>query len=96
MVTPIKFKLSDIKPAQTADIPAWLELVNLTVDGYPCLKKTEYLTKLQQYINSQQALVLGGAEKGYTLTNQKKQGAALPVRRGLQHKPSPPWFGLAV
>ncbi len=57
-ITPIKFKLSDIKPAQTADIPAWLELVNLTVDGYPCLKKTEYLTKLQQYINSQQALVL--------------------------------------
>ncbi len=57
-ITPIKFKLSDIKPAQTADIPAWLDLVNLTVDGYPCLKKTEYLTKLQQYINSQQALVL--------------------------------------
>ena len=52
------FSLADIKPATESDIPVWLNLVRLTVDGYPCLKKTEYLTKLQQYINSQQALVL--------------------------------------
>ena len=35
-----------------------MELVNLTIDGYPCLNKTEYIGSLYQYIANKKALIL--------------------------------------
>lgn len=52
------FSLADLKPAQAADIPAWLDLARLTIDGFPCLEEAEYLAKLRQYIDRKQALIL--------------------------------------
>ncbi len=48
----------DIKFATPSDIDDWMELVSLTIDGYPCLNQTEYFEKLHQYIADQKALVL--------------------------------------
>lgn len=53
-----RFSLADIRPAKKSDIPAWLDLVRLTIDGYPCLDEVDYLNKLRQYIDKQQALIL--------------------------------------
>ena len=36
----------------------WMELVSLTVDGYPCLDKKDYTANLHQYIADKKALIL--------------------------------------
>ena len=48
----------DIKFATPADVDDWMELVKLTVDGYPCLDKTEYMKNLHLYIADKKALIL--------------------------------------
>lgn len=48
----------EISFATEADIPGWMELVRLVVDGFPCLNEKEYLEVLRQKIHSQQALIL--------------------------------------
>ena len=40
------------------DIPSWMELLRLVVDGYPVLDETDYLHKLKIFIRNRQALVL--------------------------------------
>ena len=35
-----------------------LELVSLTIDGYPCLNKAEYVKNLHKYIADKKALIL--------------------------------------
>lgn len=40
------------------DMEDWMELVRLTVDGYPCLDQVEYRARLRQYIASERALIL--------------------------------------
>ncbi len=47
-----------VLPAKKADIPAWMELVGLVIDGYPCLQEQEYLQQLHNCIEQCQALVL--------------------------------------
>lgn len=61
---PIKmdFTKDDIQFATSSDINDWMELVHLTVDGYPCLNETEYLANLYQYISGRQALILRDEE----------------------------------
>lgn len=54
----IDFTKEDIKFAVSADIDDWMELVKLTVNGYPCLDKMEYIRKLHQYIAKKKALIL--------------------------------------
>ncbi len=54
----IDFTKNDIKFAISADIDAWMELVNLTIDGYPCLNRTDYIDKLHQYIAGKKAFIL--------------------------------------
>lgn len=49
---------SNIRLANNKDIPAWLELVRLTIDGYPYLDEDDYLSKLENYIHKKQALIL--------------------------------------
>lgn len=52
------FSKQDIKTAAVADIPAWMELVRFSVDGYPCLKEEEYLENLYAYIDGKKAVIL--------------------------------------
>lgn len=48
----------DILFAADSDIPAWMDLVYLVVDGFPYLKEDEYLEKLKRYIQKKQALII--------------------------------------
>ncbi len=52
------FTKDDIQFAVSADIDDWMELVNLTIDGYPHLDESEYLEKLNHYIADKKALIL--------------------------------------
>ena len=52
------FTKDSIKFATSADVDAWMELVRLTVDGYPRLDEAEYKDKLHQYIADSKALIL--------------------------------------
>lgn len=47
-----------IRPAQAEDIPAWMELVRLSIDGFPCLEEARYLPQLRQAIREGRALIL--------------------------------------
>lgn len=57
---PVKMDLAkdNIEFAAPADVDDWMELVSLTIDGYPCLDKEAYITNLHQYIADQKALIL--------------------------------------
>lgn len=48
--------------AAEEDIPEWMKLVRLVVDGFPHLNETEYLEKLRQYIGSRRAMILKDAD----------------------------------
>ena len=52
------FTKDDIHFATSADIDDWMELVSLTIDGYPCLNEAEYMENLHQYIADNKALIL--------------------------------------
>lgn len=52
------FTKDDIKFAVSADVDDWMDLVRLTIDGYPGLKESEYMDKLCQYIAEKKALIL--------------------------------------
>lgn len=52
------FTKEDIKFAVSADVEDWMELVSLTIDGYPCLNKDEYIQNLHRYIDNKKALIL--------------------------------------
>lgn len=57
---PVKMDVTkdEIRFAVSDDIDDWMELVSLTIDGYPRMDSTEYMTKLRQYIASKRALIL--------------------------------------
>lgn len=48
----------DILFAVDSDIPAWMDLVHLVVDGFPYLKEDEYLEQLKRCIQKKQALII--------------------------------------
>ena len=48
----------NIRFATQKDIPAWLELVNLVIDGFPNLNEEDYLIELKKAISEQRALIL--------------------------------------
>lgn len=52
--------------AAEADIPAWMELVRLVIDGFPHLDEAQYLEQLKTYIKNGRALILkdGGTAVG--------------------------------
>lgn len=52
------FTKDDIQFATVEDINDWMELVQLTVDGYPCLDEVDYMEKLSFYIADKKALIL--------------------------------------
>lgn len=44
------------------DIPKWIELVHLVIDGFPHLDEKQYLEQLQEYIKNKRALILKDAD----------------------------------
>lgn len=68
-----KVKPEAIAFAKETDIPCWLELTRLVVDGFPHFEENEYLKALRQHIRARQALIL---KDGNTAV-----GAALFSRR---------------
>lgn len=47
--------------AENEDIPAWMGLVHLVVDGFPHLDEGQYLEGLREYIKNRRALILKDA-----------------------------------
>lgn len=52
----------DIAFAEEKDIPCWMELVRLIIDGFPYLNEEEYVDVLRQRIRTKQALILKDGE----------------------------------
>lgn len=52
------FTKDNIVFAEHADINEWMELVRLTIDGYPHLNEAEYIDKLNRYISNKSAMIL--------------------------------------
>ena len=48
--------------AVNADIPAWMELVHLVIDGFPHLDEEQYVEQLKEYIRNRRALILKDAD----------------------------------
>lgn len=48
----------DITLAKIYDIPSWMSLVRLVIDGFPNLQEEEYISQLKQYILEERALIL--------------------------------------
>lgn len=56
--SPPTFTTDHIRFADEADIPAWMDLMRLVIDGYPEMNEEDYLTQLKIGISEQRALVL--------------------------------------
>ncbi len=58
--TPAKhtFAKNDIRMAQKTDIPAWMDLMRLVIDGYPVMNEADYLNEITKCIEEQRALIL--------------------------------------
>ena len=52
------FTKDDIRFAAMDDLPAWMELMRLVIDGYPVMNETDYLAAITKCIDEKQALVL--------------------------------------
>lgn len=55
---PRNFTVEDIRFARMCDIPSWMELVRLAVDGFPCLDEAEHRAALKIAIAKRRALML--------------------------------------
>lgn len=51
-------QLPTIRPASDKDIPTWMELVRLVIDGYPCLEEESYKKNLNHCIRRGRAMIL--------------------------------------
>lgn len=49
---------SDICFAEKSDIPAWMNLMRLVIDGYPVMNEEDYLDEITRHIEEKHALVL--------------------------------------
>ena len=47
-----------IKFAKESDIPMWMDLLHLSVDGFPYLDEKEHKNTLKQYINKKSAILM--------------------------------------
>lgn len=53
-----QFRKNDIRLATKNDIPVWMELMHLVIDGYPMMNETDYLCAITKHIEEKRALVL--------------------------------------
>ena len=54
----VKFTMQDIRLARREDIPDWMNLMRLVIDGYPVMDEDDYSAKLEESIDEKRALVL--------------------------------------
>mgnify|MGYP003291029446 CR=1 FL=1 len=52
------FAKEDICVAEHTDIPAWMNLMRLVIDGYPVMDETDYLKEITKAIAENRALIL--------------------------------------
>ena len=52
------FKKDDICFAEKSDIPIWMDLMRLVIDGYPVMNEEDYLNEIIRHIEEKHALVL--------------------------------------
>ena len=52
------FTKNDICLAEQADLPAWMHLMRLVIDGYPVMDETDYRNAISRSIDEKRALVL--------------------------------------
>ena len=52
------FSQSDVRPASAADIPAWMNLMRLCIDGYPVMDEEDYLRAITAATQEKRALVI--------------------------------------
>ena len=52
------FKKEDVCIARIEDIPAWMDLMRLVIDGYPIMDETDYLKEITRAIEENRALIL--------------------------------------
>ena len=52
------FTKEDICIAEERDIPGWMDLMRLVIDGYPVMDETDYLNEITRAINEERALIL--------------------------------------
>lgn len=52
------FTKDDICFAEKNDIPVWMDLMRLVIDGYPVMNETDYLNEITKHIDEKRALVL--------------------------------------
>lgn len=52
------FTKEDICIARVEDIPAWMDLMRLVIDGYPVMDETDYLKEITRAIEENRALIL--------------------------------------
>ncbi len=55
------FTKKDICLGEKSDIPAWMDLMRLVIDGYPVMNETEYLYAITKSIEEKRALILKDA-----------------------------------
>ena len=53
-----EFKKDDICFAEKSDIPIWMDLMRLVIDGYPVMNEADYLKEITRHIEEKHALVL--------------------------------------
>ena len=53
-----EFKKDDICFAEKSDIPIWMDLMRLVIDGYPVMNEADYLKEIIRHIEEKHALVL--------------------------------------
>lgn len=52
------FTKEDVCIARVEDIPAWMYLMRLVIDGYPVMDETDYLNEITRAIEEERALIL--------------------------------------
>ena len=52
------FTKEDVCIARVEDIPAWMDLMRLVIDGYPVMDETDYLNEITRAIEEERALIL--------------------------------------
>ena len=52
------FTKEDICIAEKADLPAWMDLMRLVIDGYPVMNEQDYLREITKAIEEKRALIL--------------------------------------
>lgn len=52
------FAKEDICIAEAEDIPAWMDLMRLVIDGYPVMDEADYLNEITKAVEEKRALIL--------------------------------------